>query len=70
MYIVTPKQMKAAEEMTDKSGVSYLELMENAGAAAAAGAASSYSFTSMASPCSTSTSYTRLLRVTLYFICP
>ena len=36
MYIVTPKQMKAAEEMTDKSGVSYLELMENAGAAAAA----------------------------------
>lgn len=28
--------MKAAEEMTDKSGVSYLELMENAGAAAAA----------------------------------
>lgn len=36
MYIVTPKQMKAAEEMTDKCGVSYLELMENAGAAAAA----------------------------------
>ena len=36
MYIVTPKQMKAAEEMTDKSGISYLELMENAGAVAAA----------------------------------
>ena len=36
MYIVTPKQMKAAEEMTDKNGVSYFELMENAGAAAAA----------------------------------
>lgn len=36
MYIVTPKQMKAAEEMTDKSGISYFELMENAGAAAAA----------------------------------
>lgn len=36
MYIVTPKQMKLAEEMTDKSGVSYLELMENAGAASAA----------------------------------
>lgn len=36
MYIVTPKQMKAAEEMTDKSGVSYFELMENAGAAATA----------------------------------
>lgn len=36
MYIVTPKQMKAAEEMTDKSGVSYLELMENAGSAAGA----------------------------------
>ena len=28
--------MKAAEEMTDKSGVSYLELMENAGSAAGA----------------------------------
>ena len=36
MYIVTPKQMKVAEAMTDKNGVSYLELMENAGAAAAA----------------------------------
>lgn len=36
MYIVTPKQMKAAEKLADESGVSYLELMENAGAAAAA----------------------------------
>ncbi len=33
MYIVTPDQMKAAEAAADKKGVSYLQLMENAGKA-------------------------------------
>lgn len=35
MYYATPKQMKLAEEYSDSHGVSYRELMENAGAAAA-----------------------------------
>ncbi len=33
MYICTPSQMKQAEALADKNGVSYLRLMENAGIA-------------------------------------
>lgn len=35
MFYPTPKQMKAIEAASDKNGVSYKQLMENAGAAAA-----------------------------------
>ena len=34
--VVTPEQMKQLEKLTDESGVSYLEMMENAGTALAA----------------------------------